>query len=58
MVVHALPAAESSRAPPAAVALLSAAVMASAALLGAPAAMADEPEQTVVEGPFKGYSGE
>jgi hypothetical protein len=42
------------------VALLSAAVMASAAFLGAPTpAMADDPLQTIVEGPlFKGYKGE
>lgn len=63
MAVHAaLPAnqASSSRqAPAAAVALLSAAVMASAAFLGGPVApaAADE-EQAVIEGPFKGYSGE
>jgi hypothetical protein len=61
VTVHALPAESSSRAPATAVALLSAAVMASAALLGSPtipAAAADEAVPSeIVEGPFKGYSG-
>lgn len=58
--VHA--AAEGRQAPSAAVAVLSAAVFASAAFLGgpvvAPAAADEVTAETVVEGPFKGYSGE
>jgi hypothetical protein len=52
-------ASSSRQGPTAAVAMLSAAVMASAAFLSGPVApaAADE-EQTVIEGPFKGYSGE
>jgi hypothetical protein len=52
-------ASSSRETPTAAVAILSAAVLASAAFLGGPVApaAADE-DQTVIEGPFKGYSGE
>lgn len=60
VTVHA--AAEGRQAPSAAVAVLSAAVFASAAVLGgpvvAPAAADEVTAETVVEGPFKGYSGE